>query len=402
VIVSGDNQEAMPGTELPAPLVVRVMKLESAVPDVPVTWTVESGGGELLSATTLTDQAGTARARLVPQSYRVVVRAVIGGAGEPAARFNTVPPAMASYTRFSPSVFCPGSGVGGCQHYRFFRDGTFELWYSSGPAYHGVFVVRDTAISLAFNNSSWSANATIRGDSLLIAYDPSASLSDFEDGTFVLDKEHRGPINLSAVLGDGLDAQAGGSVDHSLRVLITDSDGSPIRGQAVAWRVVSGSAEIFPGGLLSFPDGSFAAYIRPMSLGSMTVTAQVVGGLSLPVVFHVSAHCWASVVPVTLWRDAFGAEDAFNFGFAWGPLTIGLGATVEWINTNVVGDGTARIQSVAVPPGGTAFDSGILQPTEHFRFTPNVQGTWEYQDAVGHVQGRLNVQGVLGEPRCPQ
>ena len=40
-------------------------------------------------------------------------------------------------------------------------------------------------LSLVFEEEDWRATATIRGDTLIVKYNANASLSDFEDGTFL-------------------------------------------------------------------------------------------------------------------------------------------------------------------------------------------------------------------------
>jgi hypothetical protein len=83
IAVSGNNQNAPPGTTLPSPLRVRVTdRFENPVPHVPVTFAVISGTGTLERASTVTDSAGIATPgawTLGPEYGAHLVRAVTAG-----------------------------------------------------------------------------------------------------------------------------------------------------------------------------------------------------------------------------------------------------------------------------------------------------------------------------------
>jgi hypothetical protein len=81
--VSGDNQNALPGTALSRPLRVRVAdRFDNPVPQVPVTFAVISGTGTLERGSAVTDSAGIATSgawTLGPEYGTHLVRAVTGG-----------------------------------------------------------------------------------------------------------------------------------------------------------------------------------------------------------------------------------------------------------------------------------------------------------------------------------
>jgi len=81
--VSGNNQNAVPGTTLSSPLRVRVAdRFDNPVPQVPVTFAVISGTGTLEPGSTVTDSDGLATSgawTLGPQYGSQMVRAVTGG-----------------------------------------------------------------------------------------------------------------------------------------------------------------------------------------------------------------------------------------------------------------------------------------------------------------------------------
>lgn len=80
--VSGNQQSAPPGDQLPEPLVVRLVDEHGAgVRSAPVTWVVGAGGGEVSPATVVTDSQGLASATLTlgPDQGENLVSAVVSG-----------------------------------------------------------------------------------------------------------------------------------------------------------------------------------------------------------------------------------------------------------------------------------------------------------------------------------
>jgi hypothetical protein len=84
VLVSGDEQSADPGDELPSPLVVRLVDGQgNGVPAGVVTWVVGTGGGSVSEGTVTTDAEGFASVRLTlgPTPGSNTVSAVVSGLG---------------------------------------------------------------------------------------------------------------------------------------------------------------------------------------------------------------------------------------------------------------------------------------------------------------------------------
>jgi hypothetical protein len=400
-LVSGDNQEGVPGNELANPFTVKVADQLGAVGGVRVNWKVESGEGQLLpSATTWTDGSGLTQVRFIPGTHRAIVSAAVDGASGSSVRFQTVPRTVAVYTRVPPPSGCP---LGDCERFVFYADSTFALQYPQGLAYQGSYrfsyrFQNSVGLSLTFAQFGY-ASAVLWGDSLLVEYPDNMSLIGFE-GVYRLDD--RGPptwgYRISVVSGDDQQGQA----DAMLEVRVTDTRGQGVNGQLVNWRVTSGSGAMVYPQTVSGPDGRTRSYLSPTDLGPILVAAELGGGIGEPAKFHASVACWATVATIVLWRDQWGMDDGFYLGPIYGPATVKLGTLVEWQNANQVPDYTAHIRSTAVPPGGAAFDSGVLQGAENFRFVPNVEGTWAYVDSVSGVTGRLIVAGLVPEGRwCP-
>jgi hypothetical protein len=80
--VSGNGQSAAPGSELPAPLVVRLLdERGNGVPNRPVSWVVATGGGSVNPATSTTDPEGRASTRWTIGAGANTLNAVVSGVG---------------------------------------------------------------------------------------------------------------------------------------------------------------------------------------------------------------------------------------------------------------------------------------------------------------------------------
>jgi hypothetical protein len=65
LLVSGDDQAAKPGDDLPAPLVVKVVDAQgNPVANSAVSWTIGAGGGSVSPVAAQTDSGGLAAATL--------------------------------------------------------------------------------------------------------------------------------------------------------------------------------------------------------------------------------------------------------------------------------------------------------------------------------------------------
>ena len=63
---------------------------------------------------------------------------------------------------------------------------------------------------------------------------------------------------------------------------------------------------------------------------------------------------------------------------------------MEWVSRNQLPPFTSHLVSTSHPPGGTSFDSGLMEPGDSFRFTPEVEGIWAYVDQVSGMTGTFN------------
>ena len=82
LLVSGDDQSAQPGAELPEPLVVRLLdESGNGVPNRAVSWVIATGGGTVSSATSTTNEDGRASTRWTIGAGSNTLNAVVSGVG---------------------------------------------------------------------------------------------------------------------------------------------------------------------------------------------------------------------------------------------------------------------------------------------------------------------------------
>ena len=220
------------------------------------------------------------------------------------------------------------------------------------------------------------------------------------------------PLQSRLVMYDGNNQVAFDTITHlrfPLSVRAVDSDGRPLAGIRVQWRVVAGSGELtgFPGGerltdntTATGVDGVAAVSFRSTSLGSGIVSAAMTG--AAPVEFHTVTNPALRPPDVIItggpFFDCTGGADSTRY---W----TGSGTTRDTVLSAVVGDRvgiryadyllpvcTARFKSTSVPVGGTPFDSGVLHAGDTFQFTPDAVGTWKFVDAINGGSGALIVR----------
>jgi hypothetical protein len=189
VHVSGDAQEARPGSELATPLQVHVWNQDhEPVAGARVSWFIATGAGTFRpSASAETTVGGTASVYFTPLSEAATVVAEIGSH---TARFRVLPRPAAVF----------GSATDG---YRFFADGTVVA-IQNGFRYPGHFSRIGPLLYLDI--AGRSASGTLSAESLGVDYDWSAEFDGFQDGDFPLDRAG------SAAADEFLDGMLDGTV----------------------------------------------------------------------------------------------------------------------------------------------------------------------------------------------
>lgn len=159
--------------------------------------------------------------------------------------------------------------------------------------------------------------------------------------------------------------------------------------------------------------GSSRVTFRPLTTGTVSVTAEVAGAEGSPVTFTTDVPCWTDVgvASVRLYEENGFVDTGIyhdpSYGLRHhkgGNFTVPLGTTVEWNYRHLDNPAaTSRVLSTAAPPGGQPFDSGVLQSGDAFQFLPSVEGIWEYDwetNQFGTTSAQLTVVGVPSGPKC--
>lgn len=201
-----------------------------------------------------------------------------------------------------------------------------------------------------------------------------------------------GPAAIVKVSGDDLEGRVGERVAEPHVIRVTDSRGEPMEGVGVLWRLAEGDGDLLSTGssdgaeilTITDLDGMARAHFIPAAVGANMVVARVPTVPDLP----------GSPVPFTV--DVPGVRLEIALSQFWGPcgfcspdITVPVATTVEWRNRDAW---EHTVTSVSTPPGGTPFDSQILNQNGRFHFAPNVAGTWEYVDRVSGARATLTAE----------
>jgi len=205
---------------------------------------------------------------------------------------------------------------------------------------------------------------------------------------------------VAVVSGNNQLSQTGAFLAQRFVVRVTDADGYGISGIRVTWTVLSGTGEFEGQGFTREVttqtgfDGTISTSFRPNSPGTITVNARANGFAGSGATYTVSAAGGLVVViPFGPSYDCLGWDDSPASWFGAPSGTIPVGTLVEWeYYVNLASGCTARLSSQAVPPGGAAFDSGILVPGKRYGIGFLVAGDWEVKDIINGGTMTLRVR----------
>ena len=220
--------------------------------------------------------------------------------------------------------------------------------------------------------------------------------SDANAPSSIPQPESPGPAAASIVIvsGKNQEATVGEYLREPLVVQVLDAQGAGMPGVALTWEVTgpgwagSLSIDASSGRPYKYTDeqGFASARFFPRAFGLSAVTVRAVG----------------SPRAVTFMIDPSALSVWYGIDLA-GPLTfepfscdvacaarVPVGAAVEWVS-GWWGDNKPEwtVTSIAVPPGGASFSSGVLHENDRFRFVPRAIGTWTYVDQIYGAKGTL-------------
>ncbi|MGW8282024.1 MAG: cupredoxin domain-containing protein [Gemmatimonadota bacterium] len=169
------------------------------------------------------------------------------------------------------------------------------------------------------------------------------------------------------------DLQTGSTLEtfgEPLTVLATDYLEFGVPGIVVDWVVKSGVATV--SATSSVTDSTGAAGILVTSgpvLGPIVVQANVAGSP----IYSAEFALLVSAVQVEILADRFVGP------LGGDTVDVVAGDTVEWLNRDLQ---SHLLRSVENPDGGTVIRSDSLRNSDRYRFVPNVEGIWVYEDEL--------------------
>jgi alpha-tubulin suppressor-like RCC1 family protein len=298
IMVSGNNQQAVAGSELPSPLVVKVLDAKGkAVSGQGIGFVVTLGGGQVFAGTATSNADGIAQDRWtigpsVADSQRVEARSVNSVTGQ------ALPPAVFRASSMSgipkALVGTPTNTLVGTVAQLLLDSLVVRVTDSNGNPVAGVVVGWATGpASGAVNPATSSTNPNgvasakwIMG-TVVGAQSASATVQNVGTASFTA-TARAGPVaQLWKVRGDNQSAQPRRPLSDSLVVRVTDAYGNPIAGIGFpylagnfgfTWVYESGDGELHWGGNTTDVAGLIAAnYIVGDVPGPQGVTIRLPG-----------------------------------------------------------------------------------------------------------------------------
>jgi hypothetical protein len=296
-LVSGDAQQAVVGTQLANPLVVRITDVTGLpIPGVAVNFQVVSGGGSVFAATSTTDQNGEAQNQWTlgtstADSQRVEVR-VVGANGQTLStliRATALPDAAVAITALGPAVRAGSAGAPLADslaarvldRYGNGVPGATVVW-SVVRGGGTVSPTQSTTDALGIARTRWTLGTRV--DSTQVAQ---ASLSPAVSAQFTATAGVPLGAQLTRVSGDGQNATAGAELGAPLVVRLALADGRPLVGATITWAIASGGGSVTPPTSVTDADGRAQTTWR---LGTPSGPQGVVASIgSLSAIFTANA-----------------------------------------------------------------------------------------------------------------
>lgn len=298
VLISGSGQTAPPGTEVPDPLVVRVVDAEgNGIAGQAVTWVVASGGGSVDPATSQTDGEGLTSTRWtlgdLPGTNTVsAVASGIGIVGFTATASSGGGPGPSAST--STITADPTSIVAGAETSTI----TVTVRDASGAPFAGATVTLQATGSgntLTQPFGSTGANGVVTG-TLRSTVPGTKVVSALVNGTVALAQTAQVTVTAAPATtvalaeGDGQTAEEGSTVAVRPAVRVTDGQGQPVAGFGVTFAVTGGGGSVTGASQTTGSDG--IARVGSWTLGAPgtnTLEARAGSLAGSPVVFTATA-----------------------------------------------------------------------------------------------------------------
>ncbi len=380
-MVTGDAQAGIVGSALPLPLVVKVTdELGRAVVNQNVTFTVESGGGQVAPGSSATGSDGRASATwtLGPNAGPQQVQAQAVGGGAPD---NLVVAFGATAVAGSGSLIAAVSGNDQSAAVNSALADSLVVKVSDGSnnpvsgitvqwtAVGGGSVSPETVVTGADGRA---ATARVLGPTS--GQQSAQAAADGLAGspvTFIHTALASNPTTLTVVSGSGQTAPAGFQVAQDLVVKVADANGNGVGGVAVTWLPDAGSGTASPQNSTTDPTG-FAStrWTLGSTAGNDSLTA-VVSGLT-PVRFGATA---SADVPSKIVLQSGNNQSAIGGQDLPSPLAVKVTDANDNPVQNVSVSWTAIGGGTVSSPTSATNAQGIAQVTRTLGLTPGTYTT---------------------------
>jgi adhesin/invasin len=380
-MVTGDAQAGIVGSVLPLPLVVKVTdKLGRAVASQNVTFTIESGGGQVspASATTGADGRASATWTLGPDAGNQAVQAQAVGGGAPDNLVQTFT-AMAVAGSGQLIAAVSGNEQNAAVNSALADSLVVKVSDGSNNPVSGI-TVQWTAVgggsvspeTVVTGTDGRAATARVLGPTS--GQQSAQAAADGLAGspvTFVHTALASNPTTLTIVSGSGQTAPAGFEVADDLVVKVTDTDGNGVGGVAVTWLAAAGSGNANPQNSSTDPTGfAHSRWTLGAVAGPDSLTA-VVSGIT-PVRFGATA---SADVPTKIAlqsgnnQSAVGGQDLPN------PLAVKVTDANDNPVENVSVTWNPSVGGTVSSPTSATNAQGIAQITRTLGLAPGTYTT---------------------------
>jgi alpha-tubulin suppressor-like RCC1 family protein len=413
-IVSGDGQQAVVGTELPTPLVVKVLdSAGAAVNSQVVNFRVVAGGGSVFAGTSVTNSSGLAQERWTlgtstADSQRVEARAVDNVTGAPltfavfkavalpgppasvmkvagdaqaavVATVVTVPPAVRVADGYGNPV--PAIAV------------TYAVASGGGSVAPPTRTTNDTGVAIV---TSWTLGPVVGANSL------TATVTGLPSVAFTANGIAGAPASIAINSGNNQSAVAGSVVPIPPSVVVKDAKGNLVPGVFVTFSVASGGGSVFGGTAVTDSTGiaTVTRWTLGPTVGINTLTAAVTG---IPMVTFTGTGV---VGPAALIKPYAGMNDSATVGTT---VAIPPAVQIADVNGNEV-SGVSVIFTVINYCRYCRLIKGILTDSVQTTGSSGVAavGSWRLDTIAGTNALSANVAGLgsveffaIGTPGSP-
>ena len=408
-IMGGNGQSAVAGTELPQPVVVRVVDANGQLlANIAVEFRVVEGGGHAREIQTQTDASGIARGYWVLGTdvarSQQLDAVVLGSSGQLTARFTaTVRPGTAS--RLVPLA-------GDAQTGRLGEVLPESLAVKVADQYGNG--IKDIAVTWTVNAASGGTIAAgsavsdtngvakaawVLGARLDVTHSATATAEALTT-TFTANATIPSTARLEIRGGDAQRAPVGTALAESLAVRLTLASGAPVQGAGITWLVTAGGGSVEPQQSTTDAAGiARARWALGTSAGPSAAAATVADLAGVHFTAYASADIPATIakvlgdqhgVPGQLALDSLvvAVRDRFGNAVSETPVTFSVSAGAGAIVTSTVTtdlDGRAatlfRLGTAGLENHVTA-TAGPAEATFHIWGTPAADWTLSF---VGNV-----------------